>query len=165
MLELASGSLVPRPTTSSSVSPRGRIPRRALRSAASMRSRERHRAAWARSRDRGRSAARCRGLSGGEAVDLPRQVVLDMACGEEHGGHARGCAGRRGPEPIEPVADHRPREFEIAAGDFGSPAEARARLAARSLELGDRLGDRGCHGRRASPRFSRARSVACLTGT
>ena len=87
---------------------------------------------------------------GGKAVDLPRQVVFDVARGEQHARHRenppRAARRQRG----EPVADRRPGEFEIAGREIAPRADAGATPppAIRTRRSPRR---RGCHGRRAAP--------------
>ncbi len=138
MLELASGSLVPRPTTTSSASARGRSRRR--RGDAR---RRRRAAASASIAEVAAEAHLDAGVVGDEAVHLPGQVVLHVAGGEQHARHRedppRAARRQRG----EPVADRRPGEFEIAGGEIvvGQPRRATPRRASSNSRIasGSRL--------------------------
>ena len=114
MLALASGSLVPRPTTTSSVSVRDRPPAPARRRYA--RRRLEQFGSMPRSRP---SRTSIPGCCGREAVDLPGHVVLDVARGEQHAGHRQDSAERPAAQRrSSAVADRRAGEFEIAGREI-----------------------------------------------
>ena len=61
-----------------------------------------------------------------------------MAGGEEHARHGEDFSRASGDQPVEPLADHRPREFEIAMVER-PVRKARFKLFGKRGELGDRL--------------------------
>src|SRR6266852_3626385 len=77
-----------------------------------------------------------RRVGGGEAVHLPGQVVLDVARREEHAGHGEDAPRALRFERLEPVADGRAHEFEIAGLDRQG-GEARLDPGGDQRELGD----------------------------
>ena len=76
---------------------------------------------------------------GGKAVDLPGQVVFDVACGEQHARHRQNPPRAARRQRGEPVADRRPGEFEIAGREI-HPGQTRAQRRRQQFELDDRLG-------------------------
>ena len=113
-LPLASLSEVPRPTTSrqvssrpTSLSPRSR--------AASIRSRAA--ASSLASMPRSRPISIRDAVLGGIGVEHRGHVVLHVAGGEQHAGHRQHAVDALGTQPIEALADDRPRELEIAHRD------------------------------------------------
>ena len=89
------------------------------------------------------------GIRGGEAVHLPRQVVLDVARGEQHPRAPRRCAWRpRAASAASAVADRRPGEFEIAGGEI-VVRQARAQAPPRRARTRRSPRGRGCRGRTA----------------
>ena len=148
MLELASGSLVPRPTTSSSVSARGRS--RAARSAAAMRS------AAASSSFGSIASSRPKrismpGLAAAKLLISHGRSFLTWLAANSMPGTARmrSRAARR--QRGEPSRIDRPREFEIAGGDIVVRAAAARERRRRPARTRRSPRDRGCHGRTASP--------------
>ena len=115
-LELASGSEAPRPTTTSSVSCSATSP--AARGERLARCGRRRRAAFSdRGRARGRSRSSRPGCAGLIGVEHGGDVVLGVAGGEQHAGDGEDVVDALRDQPVEPVADDRPGEFEIAVLD------------------------------------------------
>ena len=134
ILALASGSLVPRPTTTSSDSARSAAgATAAMRSAAASSSF----GSIAEIAAEPHLGPRMRGH---KAVHLPRQIVLDVARGEQHARHGQDfLAAPRGPQPGQRLADRRAGEFEIAGREIAA-GEPGAQRSGGLLEFRDRLG-------------------------
>ena len=78
-------------------------------------------------------------ILGGEAVELPGQVVLDVAGGEKHAGHGQDASGSAVLEPLQPLADDRAGELQIAASDIAVRQEL-SQARRQRVELGDGIG-------------------------
>ena len=74
------------------------------------------------------------GIFGSPRVELPGQVVLDVAGREQHRGHGLDVGRTLRFEGIEPFADHRAREFEKARTD-GAPRQLVAQFGHQRVEF------------------------------
>ena len=144
ILALASGSLVPRPTTTSSESATFRRRRDGGDAVGSGFEQVRVDAEIAAEPHLGPR------MRGHKAVHLPRQVVLDVARGEQHARYRQYFGRAARPQSGERLADRRAGEFEIAGREI---AAARAGRAAprRPARIPRSPRGRGCRGRTAAP--------------
>ena len=145
MLELASGSLVPRPTTSSSVSSRPSGAAAPIRSAAAASSF----GSIARSRP---SRTVTPGLAAMKQFISHGRSFLTWLAANSIAGTAQDLPGAAVAQRGQRLADRRPGEFEIAGGEVAVRQAAPARPPPPA-RIPRPPRDRGCHARTAAPRF------------